>query len=215
MVYFIGGIATNQHLFDYYFPHIPGAVYLPFPRHDAKDTMTTYVQKFLPLIDTKQAFTLVGNSMGGIMAMELGCYLRPEKTILISSIKNRHEMPLLLKQLQFTRLHQLMPGQALIKGIEIGSRFIGEINRVPGLRKLVVEMARSNRPDFLHWCVNAIVQWQGPDQYGKVIHLHGTKDKLFPIEKIHDPVPVIGGTHYMILNKPQEVLAKLLKALER
>ena len=34
-----------------------------------------------------------------------------------------------------------------------------------------------------------------------LIHIHGNKDIIFPIENINDCIVVEGGTHIMILNK--------------
>ena len=87
VTYFIGGIASDERIFKHQMVAIENAVYLPFPRHDKHDTMDTYVKKFIPLIDTTQPFNLVGNSMGGIMVMELIKHIHPEKVVLISSVK--------------------------------------------------------------------------------------------------------------------------------
>ena len=34
-----------------------------------------------------------------------------------------------------------------------------------------------------------------------LVHIHGDKDLIFPIENIIDSIVVKGGTHIMILNK--------------
>ncbi|MEZ5025687.1 MAG: hypothetical protein R2739_03825, partial [Chitinophagales bacterium] len=69
--YFIGGIASDERLFKYQMVAVENAVYLPFPKHDKKDTIETYAKKFIPLIDTTKPFNIISNSMGGIMTMEL------------------------------------------------------------------------------------------------------------------------------------------------
>lgn len=212
--YFIGGIATDARLYTHQLTHIPDGVYLPFPKHDVADTMETYVLKFLPLIDTSKPFHLVGCSMGGIMTMELLKHLHPQKVVLISSVKCRNEMPWRLRQLKQTRLHKLLSGKAFIKGVVLGSHFIKELKEVAGLREQVVSMAKSNTPDFLFWCVHAIVNWMGTDTYRKdIIHIHGTKDGMFPVKYIKDPIPVIGGSHKMLLSKPAYFTEFLLKHL--
>lgn len=212
--YFIGGIATDRQLYEHQLAHIPGAVYLPFPVHDPADTMESYVLKFLPLIDSREPFNLVGNSMGGIMTMELLQHIHPQKVILISSVKCRAEMPWKLRQLRYSNLHRLLPGKAFIAGVRYGSFFLSEITRVPGLRATVVEMARNNPPDFLYWCVHAIAHWRGPSGYRKdIIHIHGTKDAMFPFHSVKQVIPVAGGTHNMLLTRKEELTQMLIDYL--
>ncbi|HMW13519.1 MAG TPA: alpha/beta hydrolase [Chitinophagales bacterium] len=210
--YFIGGIASDERLFRYQMTAIENAVYLPFPKHDKHDTMETYVKKFIPLIDTSQAFNIVGNSMGGIMTMELIKHIQAEKVVLISSVKCRKEMPFILKQLKYTNLHKVLPGRGFIGSIQFGSLFKREVLKQPAMRKLAISMAKNNDTSFLYWCVNAIVKWQGNEDYRKdILHIHGTKDEMFPYRNIQNAIPVQGGSHAMLLIQHKEV-NELLKA---
>lgn len=214
--YLISGIATDERA---YFPQhevIPNFVYLPFPKHDKKDTMETYVHKFLPMIDTSQPFNIIGNSMGGIMTMEIIKHVQPQKVILISTIKSRKEMPFKLTHMKYLNEHKLLSGKGFIKGIEFGSQFMKEVRQTTGLRELAVSMAKANDPTFLYWAVNAIIKWKGPEDYRKdIIHIHGTKDQVFPYKKIKNALPVFGGTHEMNLIKIDEVNRMIKYYLER
>jgi hypothetical protein len=212
--YFIGGIATDKQLYRHQLAHIPDSVYLPFPQHDIHDIMETYAKKFIPSIDTSKPFNLVGCSMGGIITMELLKFIHPEKVVLISSVKCRAEMPWQLRQLKYTKFHKLFPGCMFIKSIVLGSRFIKEVNAIPHLREQVISMAKHNDPAFLYWCVNAIVNWNGGSGYRKdIIHIHGTKDKMFPIKNLKNVIPVEKGTHKMLLTNPSYFTGFLLKTL--
>lgn len=212
--YFIGGIASDERIFRHQLVAVPNAVYLPFPHQDKHDTMETYVRKFLPKIDTTQPFHLVGNSMGGIMTMELTRIIQPRKVVLISSVKSRHEMPFILKHLKYTNAHKLLPGKGFIAAMELGSLFKPEVMQVPGMRNMAVSMAKNNHPSFLYWCVDAIVKWNGKEDYrDDIIHIHGTKDEMFPFSRIKNPIAVRGGTHTMLLNRHEEVNRILLEQL--
>jgi pimeloyl-ACP methyl ester carboxylesterase len=189
-------------------------VYLPFPAHDEEDTMTSYALKFIPLIDTLKPFNIVANSMGGIITIELIKHIRPEKIVLISSVKCREEMPWRLRQLRHSKLHRLISGKLFIDGVRYGSRFITEINRELKLRNTVIEMAEKNSPEFLKWCVNAIVNWKGSRVYpDNIIHIHGTKDPMFPIKNIRNVTAVKDGTHNMLLTRKEEITALIVAAL--
>ena len=212
--YLIGGIATDIQLYEHQLKHIPNSIYLPFPEQESGDTMESYVLKFIASIDQTKPFNLIGCSMGGIMVMELLNHIHPEKVILISSVKSRSEMPLRLRQLKYTHLHKLLSGKAFIKSTVIGSRFLKDINATPGLREKVISMAKNNTPEFLEWCVHAIVHWKGAAPLrNDIIHLHGDKDTMFPIKNIKNPIVVKGGTHNMLLAKPMEITNLILKYL--
>ena len=75
-------------------------------------------------------------------------------------------------------------------------------------------MAKNNRPDFLYWCVNAIVNWNGKRDYRKdIIHIHGTKDAMFPYRNIKNVEPIINGTHNMLLTRKEEITTILMQHL--
>jgi hypothetical protein len=46
-----------------------------------------------------------------------------------------------------------------------------------------------------------VILWDRTVADGKVIHIHGDKDDVFPIKNIQNCIVVKGGTHIMILNK--------------
>ncbi|MCB0508751.1 MAG: alpha/beta hydrolase [Bacteroidetes bacterium] len=214
--YFIGGIASDERLFKYQMVAVENAVYLPFPKHDKKDTIETYAKKFIPLIDTTKPFNIISNSMGGIMTMELIKHVHPEKVVLISSIKSRAEMPFKLKFLHVSKLHKILPGSGFINAIKMGSLFKREVLKTPALRKMAISMAKNNPPDFLYWCINAIINWKGDENYRKdIIHIHGTKDEVFPFKKLKNAIPILNGTHQMILNKSNEVNKILVEQLNK
>src|SRR5438046_2594666 len=56
-------------------------------------TMNSFARELAKQIDTTKPFVLLGVSLGGMICVELSEILKPEKTILISSAKNRNELP--------------------------------------------------------------------------------------------------------------------------
>jgi surfactin synthase thioesterase subunit len=55
--------------------------------------MYSYAKKLSHQIDTTQPFILIGVSLGGMLATEMTDFIQPEKTIIISSAKNKYELP--------------------------------------------------------------------------------------------------------------------------
>jgi hypothetical protein len=204
--YFISGIASDYRAFLPQYEAIENAVYLPFPKHEPKDAMNSYAQKFVPLINQNEPFNIIAHSMGGIITMELIKYVVPQKIILLSTVKSRDEMPANLTHMKYTNAHKLLPGIGFIKSIEIGSTFFPEIRNNTQLRKTVVDMAKANKPKFLYWAVNAIIKWNGTNDYRKdIIHIHGTNDKMFPYRNIRNAIPVFNGSHEMHVLRAEEI----------
>lgn len=204
--YFIGGFATDIRLFQHQLETIPDAIYLPFPQPEKGDTLESYALKFIPLIDRESPFNLVGQSMGGLIVMELIKHIHAEKIILISSVKCRAEMPAKFNLLRKSGLYRLVLGSFLVKGIELGTLFLPELIRYKGLRRICLDMTYQNGATFLQWCSRAIVLWKGaPPQRRDIIHIQGTKDKMFPIKQLKNIIPVTGGSHLMLLTRAEEM----------
>lgn len=54
---------------------------------------------------------------------------------------------------------------------------------------------------YLKWSIEKVVLWNRSQVDERVIHIHGDKDNMFPIQNIRKCVVVEGGTHVMIYTK--------------
>ena len=57
----------------------------------------------------------------------------------------------------------------------------------------------------IKWSIHQILNWQSTTCPAAVFHIHGEKDKMFPITKIKPTHIIKGGTHMMIINKKEEI----------
>ena len=55
--------------------------------------MADYSRTLAQQIDTSRRFSIIGVSLGGMLAVEMSKYLQPEEVILIASAKTRDELP--------------------------------------------------------------------------------------------------------------------------
>ena len=71
------------------------------------------------------------------------------------------------------------------------------------------EMARAYRknanPDYTNWAVNEVLNWKNEWQHPGLFHIHGSKDKIFPIKNIKADAVIKDGGHFMILNRADEI----------
>ena len=95
-IYFVPGLAANPSIFDlitlpnnHFEPH-----YLEWlvPESD-HESIEDYANRMCDHVQHANCI-LIGVSFGGVMVQEMKKILNPLKTIIISSIKNKHEMPM-------------------------------------------------------------------------------------------------------------------------
>jgi hypothetical protein len=59
-----------------------------------------------------------------------------------------------------------------------------------------------------------VVNWKNNWQPDDLVHIHGDKDKIFPIKKISSAHIVKEGTHMMIYNRAKEIGNYIEKELQ-
>jgi len=192
---------------------LPNATVLEHLQAAKNETLTQYAGRVAQKIDTSSSFALVGTSLGGIVSMELSRILNPEKIVLLASVKTRSEMPLFMRAMSVLKLHRLVHAnqlknfnQLLVKRLD--SR--GDSSAAAVIR----QMTHDAPPEFIDWAINAIINWHPPESYrSDIVHIHGTNDQLFPIQKIKNVIPIKNGSHVMNMTMSYDVNKELLKAL--
>ncbi|MBL3657687.1 hypothetical protein [Fulvivirga sediminis] len=108
-IYAISGLGADERAFYKLQLQYP-IVHLPWKTPLLGDSLRTYAQRFVNDIDDSKPFALLGLSFGGMVVVEIGKILKPEKTIIISSAPTKNELPNSLRiigRLGLTKLMQL------------------------------------------------------------------------------------------------------------
>jgi pimeloyl-ACP methyl ester carboxylesterase len=208
-IYLIPGVGANDKIFQNL--DLPDAeiVHLKWPRHKKKESIQDYVKKLLPQIRKDTKPVLIGMSFGGIVATELAKLINPHKVILISTIKTYHERPFKIMFMNSVKFHRLIPGK-LVLNLRFWMQWVlGKLNRHDF--DLIEEMIEAIDIDFNEWAVDQVVHWKNEEIPANVVHIHGTRDRIFPRAYIHEPCHWIkGGTHFMVVNRAKEI-SKIIK----
>lgn len=215
-VYFISGLGANRHAFDYLRlearirPH-----FIEWKIPEKGETLSHYAARMAEVIDPKQAFSLVGLSFGGLVAQEMNRYVQPIRTVLISSIKSRAELPKLMKFSAKTQAHQAISKlffsrDALLNAL-LSNSFQKTLHkcRLPNLDLFFTHL----NPYYLKWAVDQVVNWDCPIEVKDLVQLHGTADWVFPAKYIKGATLIHGGTHLMIIQRARAVSAHLNRLL--
>ena len=144
---------------------------------------------------------LIGVSFGGVLVQEMAKHIKVQKVIIISSVKNKEELPLPMKMARSTNAHKLLPTQWInnLDALVLFAFGKGIKKRLELYQKYLSE----RDPDYLNWSINALVNWNQVECDKSVVHIHGEKDTVFPIKYLSDPFIQIKGGHAAIMTQAQ------------
>ncbi len=216
-VVFIPGLGADERLFKLLNLSGCNCHYLQWK----KPTNEIGIKEYLPLlIDQLPAFDsppiLVGVSLGGIMAMEWREIYPVQKTILISSVKNRDEVPGYFSLFEKFRIYKALPPTLLKKGNILVKPFISDTSNKEAM-KIFNAMIHDADDDFIKWGLNVVMKWKKKkSETSDLIQIHGNADHIFPLRYILKPDYVIeDGRHDMVLSKADEVSNILMKEFSK
>ena len=119
--------------------------------------------------------------------------------IIVSSVKNKYELPRRIRIAKFTKAYLLVPTR-LAKNIDLLAKYaFGKtVTKRVELYKKYLSMSDER---YLDWAIEQVVCWKREKEVANIIHIHGESDRVFPIKYISECIRIKGGTHIMIINK--------------
>jgi len=161
--------------------------------------MTDYARALSNQIDTTKTFYLVGVSLGGMLATEMGDFLKPEKIIVISSAKNRYEFPFRYRFQKKIPLYKIVP-QGMVKlGAQILQPIVEPASRLE--KETTKAMLKDKDKAFLKRTIKMILEWEREEYREDIIHIHGDNDHTIPHRNVKQDFLIEGGSHMMILTR--------------
>lgn len=216
-VFCISGLGADERIFSKLI--VPGIHFnfLQWLIPAKKESIEAYAKRMcdqLPAgrIDpmSKDRLMLMGVSFGGMMAIEMAKYLPGAEVILISSVKSRKELPGWAKLATALRLYKLTPARQRPWMRSIGNHFLG-VETEEEIRISNEFMENVDRV-YLRWAIEQIVKWKNDWQPPVLYHIHGTKDRTFPVKRVAATHVIRGGGHFMVMNRAKE-LSRILAGI--
>ena len=210
-VFFMPGMAANSKIFEFIkLPKNFKLHYLEWYLPEANDDLSSYVNRLSKKIHG-QNIILVGQSFGGIIVQEISKIINVKKVIIVSSVKSRHELPLMMQLSRKTKAYKLLPLNWIDDFESLVTFVFGPMikKRISLYRKYL----SFRDENYLKWAIHQIVNWEQNKPDKNTIHIHGTHDLVFPSIYIKNAIFVKGGNHAMILRKASwfnENLPKLI-----
>jgi pimeloyl-ACP methyl ester carboxylesterase len=211
-LYFISGLGADRRVFrkltvppSFKVNHID---WIPVA---AEEGLGDYCQKLAKQVDQREPFTLIGLSFGGIIAIEMAKLIRPVQTIIISSISRPEEAGQVYVTLGKLKLQRIIPLRFLLKP----SRFLFQAfgAHTEEEKILLRQILADTDPDFFRWSLNRMFSWENEWIPERMLHIHGTKDRILPFQESMRAIPVEGGEHLMVFSRSAEISGLLEKHL--
>lgn len=198
-VYWIPGMAASSRIFEYI--KLPEehfeSHFLEWELPSKDENLEQFAQRWADRVPP--GAVLIGVSLGGILAQEMVAFCQPKKVVLISSVKQQKELPPKMWFARYTHAHKLLPTQ-LVNNLEILAKYaFGEaIEKRLKLYEKYIGLADKRHID---WGMDQLVNWKRKEVLPNLIHIHGTKDPVFPIQHIEDCIRVEGATHTLVIHR--------------
>jgi len=180
---------------------------MDFIPHQCSESLAQYAVRLATHYKVEPGHFYIGTSLGGMIAGELHRHLPAKKTFIISSLKNKNELPSLYKLGRYFPVYNWIPDTTLKEIIQHWTAHL------PFLKKSVHvnfrEMVEKTDPAFIKWAIHSVLRWKRADVADGVIHFHGNIDHLFPKRKIAKAEFIAHGSHFMLATHCKLLHAKI------
>lgn len=210
-VYCISGLGADARVFEHL--DLPGytLIHLPWLTPERGESIGHYADRMAGSVGHSKP-VLMGLSFGGVMVIEMARLLPVRRLWLLSTVKQRSEMPGYMRFGKYLPLHKL----ALLANPH---RWMGPLENynlgveMPEELAMVADYRRCVDPVYLRWAINALINWEAPQPPGNTLHIHGGSDRIFPVRLARPNFVVEGAGHFMVHNRAAEVSRLLLADL--
>jgi esterase/lipase len=212
-IYLVPGLAASSDIFEY----------LEIPQDNLElhylnwlvplsqnESIYEYAKRMCALIKHENP-VLVGVSFGGIMVQEMSKIISVKKIIIISSVKSKNELPKRLKFARVSKAYKIFPTK-VFTNIENYTKYAFG-NNIKKRVQLYSKYLAMRDKDYLPWALHNVLNWQQENPPNDIVHIHGNKDRIFPIKNVKNCTVMEGGTHVMILNKAKHISQLLVEVI--
>ncbi|MDZ4666161.1 MAG: alpha/beta hydrolase [Bacteroidota bacterium] len=201
-IYAIPGLGTTGKLFEYMRIANCEVKILQWPQPESGMALEHYAQLFVQQIDTSKPFSLLGVSFGGMICSELSHVVNAEKVILISSCKNKMELPFIVRFQKYIPLYKWF-SENLLRQFAFNSRWILGFEKE--YKDVFSEMINSMPKNYISLSIGMIVNWANTKTPKNCIHIQGKKDHLLLYRNVKADHSIENGGHAMIVYQAKEI----------
>ncbi len=209
-IYVFSGLGADERVFQNLDFGERNVTFISWIIPEPKESIENYASRISREITTPNPI-LVGLSFGGMMALEVAKQLDTKQVVLISSAKNRFEIPWYYRFIGKLRLHKLVPMGLLRSANRLTYWFFGTSTTEE--KRLLKIILKETDARYLKWAIDQVLRWKNVENPKNLFHIHGTKDHVLPLPSKVDKI-ISGGGHFMLMNKSDEINTILSSVLD-
>jgi pimeloyl-ACP methyl ester carboxylesterase len=198
-LYAISGLGADQRVFQFLKLNHE-IVTIDWIRPLTNESIENYSKRLSKVINTEESFGLIGVSFGGLIATEITKILSSKITILISSAETYKDLRPIYNVIGQLGIAKFFPKQFFNLPKSIANWLFGAQNN-----KLLSEILDDTDLNFTKWAVVELTKWKNITTIQNVVKIHGSKDKLIPLNNQCNSHVVDGGEHFMIVDRASEI----------
>ena len=213
IIFLIAGLGADTRVFKNIDLHDYGVIPVEWIEPHPAETLKSYAQHLINQYNILPGSIVIGNSLGGMIAVEIAKIITLNKVILISSVKTVTESPWYFTLFRIFPIYRLIPGKVFTSlGFLIKPMF-GKMNNEDAW--LFNDMLKKSSPLFVKWAMKAILKWDNKAMLPNLYQITGDKDLIFDYRRIKDAAIIRGGTHIMVFDRATEINTLLKKLLQK
>lgn len=207
-IYLFGGLGADKRAFKYLtFPENSKVIHVEWTDHKNCKGIDDYAQIIQEQIKTENNI-YIGVSFGAMLAQEVHKIKQADKLIIISSVTKRSSIPVFYRFLGRLGIQHILPASFLQKNPITFKLFGIKTERD---KKLLQRILDDTDLKFLKWAIIACLRWR-PKKSIYLYHIHGNSDKIIPIKWVKPDYIILGGGHFMIVDKAKEI-SKIISSI--
>jgi len=197
MIHVLPGMGADHRMYPGPWRQLPGAVFLDWPQDAATASIGALAHQVIERAGIADGDTLIGSSLGGIVACEIARFRRIDHLFLVGSARRKEEVSALLRLL--LPVVDLAPLPFL-------QRAVGKLPTELGA------MFAASDPAFIRGMCRAIFAWNGlPEGLTSLHRIHGRADLVIPPPPQVDRL--LGGGHLIAMTHASECVQFVARGL--
>jgi pimeloyl-ACP methyl ester carboxylesterase len=201
-IYCISGLGADEKAFKNLQIHGYELKYIPWLRPGKNEAIEEYAKRMSGPIGHESP-VLLGLSFGGMIGIEIAKQMPVRKLIIVSGVKSTNELPGWMKVAGALHLNKLLPTRPTKLREKIDNGRLGATTREE--MDLIKNYRRTADPVYMQWAISKVFNWKNNWHPENLIHIHGDKDRVFPVRKVKAHHIIKEGTHIMIYNRAAEI----------
>ena len=171
---------------------------------EKKESIQSYAARLItPKMRTAEELVLIGHSFGGVIVQEMARIIPVEKIILISSVTSRKGLSNGLHLVRNLRLDIWVHKWTINGTFWMWGKGAGFTRETKPLFK---QALKDYKNSYFRWSVKNLARWEQLTQNDiRLVQIHGSKDPIFPIKKVQNPIIIKNGKHLMVYDRADEI----------